>query len=251
MTRALIVDDEPLARQKLRGLIEDAGWIDDVQEAASLASARLSLRAAPPDVLFLDIRLPDGDGFALLGSVGPGTRVVFTTAFDQYAVTAFEMQALDYLVKPFSAARFANTLRRIRADGGDTAPSRERIGVALAGHVPDSIYVRTGSELRRLDLAHVERIEGADDHAALWCHGRRFLFYRRLSDLEALLGPAGFVRVHRSHLVNMSHVSRLITGPDGRVQVVLRSGSQVVVSRGRAAELRDRLGVHRPPSAGR
>src|SRR5439155_14658649 len=129
-----------------------------------------------------------------------------TTAFDQYAVTAFELQALDYLVKPFSEQRFMATLERVHAAlTGASVEQRSRARVAESRQPPARIFARTGNDVVAIDVAAVDRIEGHDDHAAVWLEGRRYLVYRRLNDLEAVLAPAGFVRVHRSFLVNVGH----------------------------------------------
>lgn len=241
MARCLIVEDEPLARRKLRAALEEAGLFASIEEAASLQEARARY-CDVPEALFLDIRLPDGSGLDLLRDQPLPAVLVFTTAFDEHAVTAFELQALDYLVKPFSHERIARTLDRVRRALRAPAPDLAgRVADALAPRAPRIITVRVGDGLKPLRVAEVESIEGVDDHAGLWVDGRRFLLYRRLADLERVLGEAGFVRIHRSHLVNVAHVAQVTPKPDGRAALTLRSGRRLPCSRRGAPRLRDAL----------
>ena len=242
MTTCLVVEDEPLARRKLCELLRETPWIGVVLEADRLATARVLIREHDVTLTFLDIRLPDGRSLSLLDDLPDGTIVVFTTAFDEYAVTAFELQALDYLVKPFSAKRFRTTLDRVhQALPASRDQQRARALTADANAPPRTIFARTGNDAVSLDLEHVDRIEGHDDHAAFWLGGRRHLVYRRLKELEHILAPAGFVRVHRSFLINVHHVDRLSSLRDGRISVLLTSGARVTTSKARAAELRRRI----------
>lgn len=237
----VVVDDEEMARRKLRALLLDESWLTCVGEASDGPSAVRLIDSERPDLTFLDIRMPGLSGLQVLQRVKHVPRVIFTTAFDEFAVAAFEIRALDYLLKPFSASRLRLALERAREAARSQSGLLERATAALLHDVPRQIFVRAEGALLALDVESIERIDGSDDYSSIHVNGRGYLLYRRLAEFAELLAPVGFVRVHRSHVVNTSHIEQVRSVEGGRMDITLRSGARVVVSRSRAAALREVL----------
>ena len=253
--RVLIVDDEPLARARARRLLQDVGGVDIVGEAGSVPEARALVASHSPDVLLLDIRMHDSDGFALLESLpSPKPLVVFTTAFDHYAVRAFEANAVDYLLKPFRTERLAEALERARRDLARPEDVSARLAsllddVARARTAPppalDRFTVRSGA--RQLILRADEILWfGAEDKLVFAAtRADRHWVNFTLDQLEQRLDPAKFQRVHRSAIVNLDHARSLHAAFAGTYRLRLddEARTEVPVSRNRARELRTRLGA--------
>ncbi len=237
----LIVDDEPLARRTLRDYLAEQDWVSGIHEAADGISAIKLANSLRPDLLFLDIVMPGASGLEMLEKLDCRPHVIFTTAFDQYAATAFELGALDYVVKPFGRERLLAVLRR--AEGAlhiqdATVLSRARESLQRQSTL-SRIFVRDGNRILPIPLAAMERIEGADDYVTICTAGRQFLVNVRLADLEQRLGDSHFLRIHRSHLVNLEHVSSIEPYDAARLQVVMKSGVRIVASRAGSKKLRD------------
>jgi two-component system LytT family response regulator len=243
--RCVIVDDEEAARRRLRDLLADEGSVDIVAEAADGRAAVQVIDDVRPDLVFLDIRLPGLSGLQVLERVRHAPGVIFTTAFDQFAVSAFELHALDYVLKPFSSSRLMLALARARDSLAMRSPATvlERATMAFTTPVPHTVFVRERDAVLAVRLSLVERIEGSDDYSALHTGTREYLVFRRLTELETSLAPIGFVRVHRSHIVNLAHVNAVRSAEGGRAEVELASGARIPVSRSRLAELRRSLGA--------
>jgi two-component system, LytTR family, response regulator len=236
--RALIVDDEPLARSNLLVLLRADHEIGIVGECGSGADALGEIRVANPDLLFLDVQMPECDGFDVLEMLGSNLppAIVFVTAYDQYALRAFEAGALDYLLKPFNNARFELALSRAKQRirlGRDRAQKLERVAIKNAGQV---CFVR---------IAEIDWIEAADYYACLHVGPRSHLLRRTLSDLEQDLDPHVFCRVHRSSIVNLERVRGLKLRQDGEYEVLLENGATVRLSRRYRKHLQARLGVRK------
>ena len=242
----LVADDEPLARRKLSDLIAEVPWATQVGEAADGRAALDAALELQPDVLFLDIRMPELDGLQVVEGLAQhdhSPAVIFTTAFDQYAITAFELEALDYLLKPFGMRRLLAALERARDALGQSsaAPAPERVRAAInPGEtvMSDHVFVREGNTIRPLSLTIIERIEAQDDYSALHSSAGRHLVGVRLSALADWLPNPPFLRVHRSHIVNMNHVERLVGLDDSRFDVEMKSGTVIRASRARSQEIR-------------
>lgn len=237
--RAVIVDDEPPARRGVHQLLEPYGDIRVVGEANDGSQAVNVIRATEPDLVFLDVHMPGLDGFGVLRRLlrKPDRAIVFLTAHDRYAVQAFEVEAVDYLMKPASRARFAACIERVRAwlerryrDADD--PEDEEMAGVLAG-------TPRGERLLRPD--EIDWIEAADYYAAIHAGGDRFLVRESLTSLEARLPDHQFLRVHRSALVNLARVQRFEPASGGGGRLLLRNGAAVPVSRRQRADLRRRL----------
>jgi two-component system LytT family response regulator len=248
-TKILVVDDEPLARRKLAALISDVPWAQQIGEAADGASAVEAVARLHPDIVFLDIQMPELTGIEVverLRKVDPTPAVVFTTAYDEYAVTAFELEAVDYLLKPFGAARFIAALQRAQqvVEARGTSASLDRARVALNtpnAAVPlERIFVRDGNAVIPLSLTVIERFEAQDDYVMIYTEGRNYLVSLRVANLETWLPNPPFLRVHRSHIVNLDHVDRMVSLDDARFEVRMKNGAKVPASRVRSQEIRRR-----------
>ena len=225
--RAVIADDEPLSREKLRMLLDQEPEVQVVAECTGLEDTLKAVRAHRPDVLLLDIEMEGGTGFDVLRDLPANERpiVIFTTAYDTYALQAFDEHALDYLLKPFDDARFRRTLARAKEQVRRSAGKTDRIVVGSAGRV---------SFLR---VAEIDWIEAADYYACLHVAGKSHLLRRKMTDLERELDPERFCRIHRSTIVNRDRVQELKLNAAGEYDVVLRDGTRLRMSR----RYRDRL----------
>lgn len=249
--RALIVDDEPLARDTLRGLLQADAEVAVAGECGNGAAAIATIRAERPDIVFLDVQMPDMNGFEVLEQVVSEhvPVVVFVTAYDRYAIQAFDVHAVDYLLKPFDDARFTRALRRAkraflarRSEGDARLLSLLDRHSAPAGPAPLlrlAIPSRTG--LVFLRTADVDWIEAADYYVQIHVGTKVHLLREPLTSLEGRLDAREFVRVHRSAIVNVDRIRELRPGPQGRDIVVLQDGTELRVSRSHRRDLQERL----------
>ncbi len=238
----LIADDEPLALRRLGGLLAEIPWIALVGEAASGTDAVRAIDHLKPELVFLDVVMPGLSGLEVLSRIEHRPTVVFTTAYDRFAVAAFEARALDYLLKPFGRRRLIATLDRIReslrAECDVASVERGQMALDDAQRV-DWLFVRERGRVTPVNVKHVIRFEGSDDYVTIHTAERKCLASLRMADLERML-PEGFVRVHRSHIVNLAMVQSFLSEEGGRFKVVLRDGTRLAVSRDRARWLRER-----------
>jgi two-component system, LytTR family, response regulator len=255
--RALIADDEPLARRGIRQLLEGH---PDVIVAAECRNGRETVRALhslQPDLVFLDVQMPQLDGFGVLRAVGAQRMpmVVFVTAYDEFAVRAFETHAIDYLVKPVSEERFAEALRHVRerlrsSQALELARKLEALlaahegggrgaegSAAPAGRMARRVVVPTASGEIVLDATEIDWIQAEDYYAAIYALGKRHLIRESLASLEERLDPTSFVRVHRSAIVRLDRVRELRSSAFGEWVIVLRDGTRVPVSRRRREQV--------------
>jgi len=258
--RALIVDDELLARQRIEDLlakdphVEIAGFATDGDEAVA------SIRKLRPDLVFLDVQMPRRNGLEVVAAIGaermPAT--IFTTAFDQFAIKAFELAATDYLVKPFDDERFEQALRRARksielADVGRVTEQllsllRDRETPRSAGDDPKPAYlerisVETRGQVRVVPVSKVDYITASGPYAELHIGEKTFAIRERMQNLEERLDPKVFFRVHRSVIVRLDRIDALLHAPGGDYAVRLKDGTELSVSRTRRDELAAKMGV--------
>ena len=234
--RTLIVDDEPPARRNLVALLQREADIEIIGECGSGKDAVDAIRTLAPDLVFLDVQMPEYDGFdalEMLGSKTPGA-LIFVTAYDQYALRAFDAGALDYLLKPFDNARFARALDRAR-----DKVSRFR----LAPPKMARIIIKSAGQVLFLKISEIDWIEADDYYACLHVGARNHLLRRSLAELEQELDPASFCRIHRSAIVNVERIKTLRLNLDGEYNVVLENGSELSLSRRHRKELQSRLGA--------
>ncbi|MGA3226351.1 MAG: LytTR family DNA-binding domain-containing protein [Acidobacteriaceae bacterium] len=234
--RTAIVDDEPLARSNLSTLLRLDPEIEIVSECGSGVDAPQEIRRAQPDLLFLDVQMPECDGFDVLELLGKDVpaAVVFVTAYDQYALRAFEAGALDYLLKPFDDARFGVAVNRAKqkiARGKDQPRRLEFLTIKSAGQVAF------------ISLPEIDWIEAADYYAGLHVGGKTHLLRRSIAELEQELDPVLFCRIHRSTIVNLNRVRGLKLDEDGDYTVLLESGTTLRLSRRYRKQLQARLGI--------
>ena len=242
--RVVIADDESIARAGLRRMLGAFDWIEVVGEAAHGLAAVEVIETLHPELVFLDIQMPGLLGTAVLGRLTQRPFAVFTTAHAEHAVTAFELGAVDYLLKPFGAARLAATMERVRAALGEPAADApvDRLGEVL-GHGPlQRLFIRSGSAIAPLPVANVLWFEADGDYVIAQTERGRHVLSLSLSRLEARLDPKRFTRIHRTHIVNLDHVLAFRRHGKGGMIAELRGGASLAVSRTRAQELR-RLGV--------
>jgi two-component system LytT family response regulator len=231
--RALLVDDERLARAELRRLLAAHPEVAIVGEAVNAADALAQIAALRPELVFLDVQMPGGSGFDLLAALDTAPQVIFTTAFDQYAIRAFEVSALDYLPKPIQAARLAAALRRAGAGAGRPA----------AAPAWGKLFIKDGERCWFVGLEQIRLFESEGNYTRVHFDGERPLMLRSLSQLEEKLDPARFFRASRRHIVNLDFVRQVRPGEAGGLDLLLRGEQTVEVSRRRAAQFRSLAGI--------
>lgn len=261
--RVLVVDDEPLARHRLEDLLRHERGVEIVGTAADGAAAATAIRQLRPDLVFLDVQMPGGTGLDVVREIGPDEMpaTIFVTAFDQYALNAFDVAAVDYLVKPFDDERFEQAFRRARRllelEGMERlrrqllavlqAPDDDS-ATAAAGGQPDGGYleriaVEMRGKVRVVPVAQIDYITASGPYAELHVGERTYVIREAMQMLEDRLDPAHFLRVHRSAIVRIDLVETLFKGAGGDYEVQLRGGVRLRVSRSRREELERRLGM--------
>jgi two-component system LytT family response regulator len=248
--RAVIADDEPLARRMLRGLLAKDPQISVVAEARDGAETEEAVRRLAPDLLLLDVQMPVADGFATLRQLPQKPVVVFITAHAEHALRAFDMDAADYLLKPFDDERFERAMARAKAEvrtrnlvklvhsmAGDAAP-----GPPAADANEGRLALNEGRRIVMVEIRDIDWIEAADYYAQVHVRGARHLIRESLQDLEARLGSQ-FVRIHRGALVNLGRIQRLERLEDGELSVVLQNQTRLPVSRSRRQHVAQVLGA--------
>jgi two-component system LytT family response regulator len=237
----LIVEDEPLGRRRLRELIKDVPWLDCVGEASNGPAAVATIDELHPDLVFLDIQLPGFSGLDVLARITHVPAVIFTTAHDSFAVGAFELGALDYLLKPFGQERFAKATARARTSlDRDSQPTpSERAREVLSRGTLRRLFVQDGGRIIPIRVASIESLEACDDYVIVHADAHQYRINVPLSNLEGRLDPRTFIRAHRSHAINLDHVMSMTPYDGSRFQVTLRSGKVLVASRQQSRVLRD------------
>jgi two-component system LytT family response regulator len=246
--RVIIVDDELLARAVLREYLAAYPDVEIVGECANGFEAVKAIAELAPDLVLLDIQMPKLDGFEVVELAGAKTNYVFVTAYDQFALRAFEVHALDYLLKPFSRERLEQALAhaRERIGGPQAAADAAASGATAAAHEAaqrrtplERILIRDGTRVQVIPAAQIDYIEAQDDYVQVVAGGRAWLKSQRLAELEAQLDPGAFLRVHRSFIVSLAAIERIEpSGKDGHC-AVLRGGVRIPVSRSGYAKLRE------------
>jgi len=243
--RALVVDDEDLARHLIREYLQAHADVEVVGECENGLDAVKQIGVLNPDLVFLDIQMPRLTGLEVLEATGRRSGVIFTTAYDEHAIKAFELHAVDYLLKPFSRARFDDALARARtlhaaaaAPGASQAQGVEAL-VARRGATLERILIRDREQVHVIPVEQVECIEAQGDYLAIEVDGKCHLKPQRISEIEEQLDPTRFLRVHRSFIINLAHLQAIERpGPD-RHAARLRSGKRVPISRSGYEKLRE------------
>lgn len=228
--RALIVDDEPLARGLIREFLGVHQDVDIVGESEHGVQAVQDIAALKPDLIFLDIQMPQLNGLEVLELSGRSSGIIFTTADDQHALKAFELHAVDYLLKPFSQQRFDDALARARHALGQAVPAVAQL-LADAAQRPTRILIRDRNQVHVVPVQQLEFVQALDDYISIHSAGRDFLKTQSLAELAEQLDPAQFVRVHRSYLLNLNFLQSLERATKDSFVAVLRGGQQIPISR--------------------
>ncbi len=230
--RVAIVDDEMLARAVLREYLARHDDIEIVAECANGFEAVKAIAELAPELVFLDIQMPRLDGFEVAELIGAKTRLIFVTAYDQYALKAFECHALDYLLKPYSEQRFEQALAHARSHLAPAAALQAVVHEAATRAAPLSrILTRDGATVHVIPAASIAYVEAQDDYVSICADGKHWLKSQRLSELEAQLDPARFLRVHRSYLLNIEVISRIEPATRDSHVAILNDGTRIPVSK--------------------
>ena len=241
--RAVIVDDEDLARQIVREYLREEEDIAILAECTNGFDAVKAVAEHKPDLLFLDVQMPKLDGFEVLELIGSEIAVVFVTAYDQYAMKAFDAAAVDYLLKPFDVQRFRAALQRVRRRLGEKLLTPNASDLKNAAQAPGQyaqrIVIKDGTRVHIIAVDQLDYVEAQDDYVALHSGGKSYLKQQTISSVEASLDPARFVRVHRSFLVNLHRVSKIEPYTKDTRLAVLTDATQVPVSRAGYMRLRE------------
>ena len=237
--QVIIVDDEPPARRELRRLLADYAWIEVIAEAGNIDQAASLIEALAPALIFLDIQMPGGSGFELLGRLEHVPDVIFTTAHDEHAIRAFEVNALDYLLKPIDPARLAVALAR--ALPGPSAG--ERRPELAPGARLEQLFVRDGQRCWFVPLREVRLIGAEGNYVRLWWGQARPVLGRALAALELRLDPARFFRANRRQIINLDFIESVELGSNGRLHAQMQDGPEVEISRRQARLFKARTSV--------
>jgi two-component system LytT family response regulator len=249
--KVVIADDEPLARERLRTLLANESWIDLVAECHDASSTITAIEEAHPDLVFLDVQMPGGSAFDVIEMVGPERMpsVIFVTAFDKYALRAFDVHALDYLLKPFDRDRFRDALARARAHlevrTGQDLEQRLRAlvqGLKPAAHPIERFVIKAGGRVFFVRADEIEWIEAAGNYVKLHVGDKAHVLRETMNTVESELDPDLFFRIHRCHIVNIERIRELQPSANGEFVVFLESGERLTLSRGYRDRLQARVG---------
>lgn len=239
--KALLIDDERLARQELKNLLAPFSEIQIVGEANNAETAIESIKQLKPDVIFLDIQMPGKNGFELLEEISGVPEIIFVTAYDEYAIRAFEINALDYLLKPVQASRLAETVKKIfNKEHFDKLDGREQTHVL---NDDDQVFVKDGEKCWFVKLTDIRLFESEGNYVRVYFDKNRPLILRSLNNLDERLNNRTFFRASRKHIINLKWVESIENWFNGGLMVKLRNGEQVEISRRQAAKLKDLMSL--------
>ncbi|MBU2555538.1 MAG: LytTR family DNA-binding domain-containing protein [Bacteroidetes bacterium] len=247
--RTLIVEDEEPARNLVKAYLADNQHLELIGECADGFSGVKAINELKPDLVFLDIQMPKLTGFEMLELLDELPEIVFTTAYDQYAIKAFELSAVDYLMKPFSRARFheavEKVMQRIQTKQPDTGKLQQLSRQAKENNTAkvERLFVKTGSKIDVIPIDTIHRIEAEDDYVEIHTDKGKFLKYDTMNYLEKCLPEDIFVRVHRSHIININLIEKMEKYGKDSYLVILKDKSKVNVSKSRVKELKEQLGI--------
>jgi len=250
LIRVLLVDDESLAREMLREMLQDDPQVNIVGESCNGREALEAVRSHSPDLIFLDVQMPELGGFEVLESLGREIpRVIFVTAYDQYAVRAFEVHALDYLLKPFDQERFDISWQRARAqilrdrNGGTDQRILALLEEMKAGNkYLERLVIKASGRIYFLETADIDWIEAEGNYVSVHCAKKSHLLRETISSLEAQLDPKKFLRIHRSSIVRIDRIQELQPWFHGEYRIILQNGTQLTLSRNYRDKLQEALG---------
>lgn len=239
--KALIVDDERLARNELKRLLKAHPEVEVVGEAAKASEALTALEKLDPDLLFLDIQMPGKTGFDLLKEIPRMPRVIFTTAYDEFALKAFEFHPFDYLLKPIEPERLARSLAQIEAEQRESTPERTETVQQQVFQENDQVFVRDGDHCWLVRIRDISVFESEGNYTRVFFNRSQPLIYRSLNSLEARLNPRSFFRASRKHIINLAKVTRIEPWFSGGLLVHLDGDHKIEVSRRQGHKFRELL----------
>lgn len=252
--RALIVDDEPLARERICQLLKAEPDVELAGECSNGPEAVKAIASLDPDLVFLDVQMPECDGFEVLRSLGTHKlpAIIFVTAYDKYALRAFEVHAIDYLLKPFRQTRFESALERARqqiryARGSSTSQLLALLEDLRQVPASEPFIVKSGGDVLFLRPDEIDYIEAADNYLSVHTGKESLLLRETMQRMEKRLDPRKFARIHRSTIVNVERIRKLQAGPAGEQVVVLRNGQQLTLSRTYRDQIQQRLAIKPGP----
>lgn len=231
--KAVIIEDEPISRRAMRRMVDSVNWLTCVGEAGTVKSAIATINTTRPDVVFLDVKMPGGSGLDVLEAAVFIPNIIFTTAFSDFAVDAFDHNAVDYLLKPFSTRRFDAAIEKLHKRLFDNMGQKQIDSI--------TVFVSSGNKLLPLTIAEVECFSACDDYVLALNQGGERVLNTTLAALEKELDPSQFIRIHRSHLVNMRYVHRMQKHGDRKLRLRMRSGAELVSSRSGTKKLQNFL----------
>lgn len=239
--RTLIIDDERLARKELNGLLADYDQIEVVGEAANADEAQELINQLNPDLLFLDIQMPGKTGFELLEMLDNVPKVIFTTAYDEFALKAFEVNAMDYLLKPIDHDRLKESIAKLPETKSSSAPDNDTKDKKLT--LEDQVFVKDGDKCWFVSLSNIRLFESDGNYIKVYFDGNRPMIHKSLNALDEKLDPRSFFRASRKHIVNLSWVEGIEPWFNGGLMVKLKGGDKVEVSRRQAAKFKEMMSL--------
>jgi two-component system LytT family response regulator len=247
MKRALIIDDEPLARMVVKEYLQGFPQFEVMQECGDGFEGLKAIQQHQPDLIFLDVQMPKINGFEMLELVEQPPAVIFTTAFDEYAIKAFEAHAVDYLLKPFNKDRFNKAIEKYLAQApGAAAPKQTEELLETASHSPaqhERIVVKTGTKVKIIPVQDVEYLAADDDYVSVYTAEGSFLKNKTMNFFEQMLDPRYFVRVHRSYIIAIQQITRIDPYEKDAHLAILKSGAKIPVSKTGYVKLKQVLGI--------
>jgi two-component system LytT family response regulator len=246
MKRALIIDDEPLARMVVKEYLQDFDQLEVVQECNDGFEGMKAIMQHQPDIIFLDIQMPKINGFEMLELIEQPPAVIFATAFDEYAIKAFETHAVDYLLKPFSRERFHKAVEKYLAQSPVTAKKQTENLLETASQSPaqhERIVVKTGTKVKIIPVSDVQYLSADDDYVSIYTAEGSFLKNKTMNFFEQTLDPRQFVRVHRSHIISIQQITRIDPYEKDAHLAILKSGAKIPVSKTGYVKLKQVLGI--------
>jgi two-component system LytT family response regulator len=249
--RALVVDDEPLAREMIREMLESDSEVEIVGECVNGREAVEAIKSSAPDIVFLDIQMPEIGGFDVLESLDSNSHpyVVFVTAYDQYAVRAFEVHALDYLLKPFDRERFEGAWQRAKSQiKTDRTSRRDQDILALLEELKagprylERLVIKNGGRVFFLHVQDIHCIEAEGNYVRVYDHQKGYLLRETISSLEEQLDPKQFLRIHRSAIVKIDRIKEMQPWFHGEYRIIMENGKQLALSRNYRANLQEAVG---------
>ncbi|MCB0819328.1 MAG: response regulator [Bacteroidetes bacterium] len=249
MIKVIIVDDESLARKLVKSFLADHADIEIMDECANGFDAMKAIQKHKPDLVFLDVQMPKLDGFELLELLDPAPEIIFTTAFDQYAIKAFDKSAVDYLLKPFDKVRFSRAISKFRERQSNKIPAQVNSNNKLLDTIQseqeeiERIAVKSGSEIRIIPINNIRYLEAYDDYVKIFTPDDMFLKKQTLSYYEQVLPQEQFVRIHRSVLLNIQELNRIEQAEKENHWVILKDQTRLNVSRSGYQKLRQSLNL--------